>query len=73
MTIPLESSFFVQQGERIGFSEVSKDRTFALAMNTDIEIGVDGVALGDGPHKIGMGFDVPGMGTLRFDFTDEIK
>jgi hypothetical protein len=71
--IPLESSFFVQQGERIGFFEVSKDRTFALAVNTDIEISVDGVALGDGPHKIGMGFDVPGMGTLRFDFTDEIK
>ena len=31
---------------------------------------VAGVRLGPGPRKIGMGFDVPGLGTLRFDFTD---
>jgi hypothetical protein len=69
--IAIEASSFMQGGERTSFSEVSKEKTFTLAMNTDIEISVDGVALPEGPHKIGMGFDVPGLGTLRFDFKDE--
>ena len=69
--IPMASSSFMQGGERTGFADVSKEKTFTLAMNTDIEISADGVALTDGPHKIGMAFDVPGLGTLRFDFKDE--
>ena len=69
--IAVEACSFVQGGERIGFTEVSKEKTFTLAMNTDIEISVDGVTLSDEPHKIVMGFDVPGLGTLRFDFRDE--
>lgn len=70
--VPIGSSFFVQDGQRTGFTEVSREKTFTLAMNTDIEISVDGLALAPGPHKIGMGFDVPGLGTLRFDFKDEV-
>ncbi len=69
--VPIESCSFVEDGERVRFSDVSEERTFTLAMNADIEIGVEGVRLAEGPHKIGMAFDVPGMGTLRFDFTDE--
>lgn len=69
--VAIETSSFEQSGERTGFAEVSKEKTFTLAMNTDIEIIVEGVALSEGPHKIGMGFDVPGLGTLRFDFKDE--
>ena len=70
--VPVESSYFMQGGERRGFSTVSKEKTFTLAMNTDIVIGVDGVELAEGPHKIVMAFDVPGLGTLRFDFKDSI-
>ena len=54
------------------FSEVSKERTFTLAMNRTITIIASGKTLESGPHKIGMGFDVPGLGTLRFDFTDVV-
>ena len=71
--IPLDRSFFVQQGERMAFADVSRERTFTLAMNSDIEIIVEGVSLSEGPHRIGMGFEVPGMGTLRFDFTDSAE
>jgi hypothetical protein len=30
------------------------------------------VNLKSGAHKVEMGFDVPGLGTLRFDFTDVV-
>ena len=70
--VPIGSCYFLEDGERVGFSDVTKDRTFALAMNADIEIACEGARLAAGTHKIGMGFDVPGMGTLSFDFTDEV-
>ncbi len=68
--IASNDTFFESDGERTAFSEVSRDRTFTLAMNREINIDVVGVNLDDGPRKIGMAFDVPGLGTLRFDFTD---
>jgi hypothetical protein len=49
---------------------VTRERTFSLAMNRTITVSVTGVSLEPGPRKIGMGFDVPGLGTLRFEFTD---
>ena len=58
------------QGEEIPFAAVSRERTFTLALNTSITIRMSGVTLDAGPRKIGMGFEVPGMGELRFDFTD---
>ncbi len=51
---------------------MSKERTFTLAMNRTITIKANGTTLVSGPRKIGMGFDVPGLGTLRFDFTDVV-
>ena len=69
--LPADSCYFVQGDEKVPFSDVSKEKTFTLAMNADIEIGVSDTRLSEGPHTIGMGFDVPGMGTLSFDFTDE--
>ncbi len=45
--IAYEASSFIQDGERTEFAEISKEKTFTLAMNTDIEISVDGVALAD--------------------------
>ena len=71
--LPGESTFFVlEDGSGTAFSEVSKEKTFTLAMNKTITIQANGVTLDPGPHKIGMGFDVPGLGTLRFDFTDAV-
>ena len=70
--IPLESASFVLDGVAIGFGEVSRENTFTLAMNRSITIRVDGVTLDAGPRRIGMGFEVPGLGALRFDFTEVV-
>ena len=68
--LPLESASFVLEGEETPFAAVSRERTFTLALNTFITIRVRGVTLDAGPRKIGMGFEAPGLGELRFDFTD---
>ena len=70
--IPQQNSFFVLDGQQTAFTDVSKDNTFTLAMNKTITVGVEGVSLKAGPRRVGMGFDVPGLGTLRFDFTDVV-
>ena len=49
---------------------MTKENTFTLEMNRSITIRVDGINLAPGGHKLEMGFDVPGLGTLRFDITD---
>lgn len=68
--VPMECASFVLEGEETPFSAVSRERTFTLALNTSITIRVHGVTLETGPRKIGMGFEAPGLGELRFDFAD---
>ncbi len=70
--LPLSAASFNLDGQATGFDEVSQDRTFTLAMNRSIAIRASGSRLEPGAHKIGMGFDVPGLGTLSFDFTDTV-
>ena len=70
--LPLDSVFFYMDDKEVPFSTVSEENTFTLAMNTSITIWADGVTLEPGAHKVEMGFDVPGMGALRFDFTDTV-
>jgi hypothetical protein len=70
--LPSEDTVFQLEDEETAFSKVSKERTFTLAMNRTITIKANGTTLDPGPRKIGMGFDVPGLGTLRFDFTDVV-
>lgn len=71
--LPAGSTVFELNGQETPFSDVSKENTFTLAMNKTIIIRAPGVSLEPGPHKIRMGFDVPGLGTLRFDFTDVVS
>lgn len=70
--IPTDSSHFEYEGDVSSFSNVSKEKTFTLGMNKTITISVNGASLEPGAHTIGMGFDVPGLGTLKFDFKDVI-
>lgn len=70
--LPADATFFYLDGRETAFAEVSKEKTFALAMNKNITIWTDGVRLDPGAHKVEMSFDVPGLGTLRFDFTDAV-
>ena len=71
--VPTDSTYFyLDGGGETAFSRVSKENTFTLAMNKAITIWVDQIPLEPGAHKVEMGFDVPGLGTLSFDFTDLI-
>jgi hypothetical protein len=69
---PLGATSFEAKDTPTRFSEVSRENTFTLALNRVITIRVDDVTLEAGARKIGMGFDVPGLGTLSFDFTDVV-
>ncbi|MBM3933237.1 MAG: hypothetical protein FJ319_02875 [SAR202 cluster bacterium] len=69
--LPMEATFFYTSDEReVEFSNVSEQNTFTLGMNKTIQIWVDMVTLPPGPHKIEMGFEVPALGAMKFDFTD---
>ncbi|MDP6108397.1 MAG: hypothetical protein QGI33_08185 [Candidatus Brocadiia bacterium] len=70
--LAVESTFFIIDGRDTSFADVTRENTFTLAMNRSITISSVGAALAFGPHKLEMGFDVPGLGTLRFDFTDTV-
>ena len=71
--LPIDVSEFDLDGDVISFSEVSRDRTLTLALNKTMVVRVHGTRLDPGPRKIGMGFDVPGLGSLEFDFTDVVE
>ena len=71
--IPIESAEFDLEGTSTRFDQVSEQNTLSLAMNRAIVVRVTGARLEPGAHKIGMGFDVPGLGTLSFDFTDNVS
>ena len=71
--VPIENARFEIEGASIRFDEVTEQNTLTLAMNKTIVVMVTSARLGPGAHKIGMGFDVPGLGTLRFDFTDVVS
>ncbi len=71
--LPIDAAEFDLDGDIIPFSEVSNDRTLALPLNKTIVVRVSGARLEPGPRKIGMGFDVPGFGSLKFDFTDFVE
>ena len=70
--IPIESSEFDLEGASTRFDQVNGQTTLSLAMNKAIVVRATGARLEPGAHKIGMGFDVPGLGTLSFDFTDVV-
>ncbi|MBI4218733.1 MAG: hypothetical protein HY682_01220 [Chloroflexi bacterium] len=70
--VPLESACFTPEGatSSTSFAAVDESHTFGLQMSKVVLISVAGQPLGEGAHTIGMGFVVPGLGTLRFDFSD---
>ena len=68
--VPLESCFFSSDGESKCFDQVSKTEPFCLLMNRETVITVGNASLTQEAHTIGMGFRVPGLGMLRFDFVD---
>ncbi len=63
---------FYADDVRHSFREVTSDTLFSLAVNKTTVITVEGRRLEPGPQTIGMAFDVPGLGVLKFDFTDVV-
>ncbi len=70
--LPADRTVFNLDGRTVAFSDVAHQNTFLLAMNKTITIQVYGTTLAPGPRKLDMAFDVPGFGTLRFDFKDVV-
>lgn len=71
--VAMTASSFHQDGQDITFDNVTDQTTFGLKMNRSIAITINGPQLAHGPHKVWMGFIVPGFGKIGFDFTDEVK
>lgn len=70
---PSSSRFVMEDGASVRFDEVSETNTLTLALNKSIWVKTSGAKLERGARRVGMGFDVPGLGTMRFDFTDAIE
>ena len=70
--VDIACCYFFAQDARHSFEEVTKDTPFSLAVNKTTVIEVEGRTLEAGPQTIGLGFEVPGLGVLKFDFTDVV-
>ena len=71
-TAAIEDSYFYADDARHSFQDVSNGTPLSLALNRTTVISIEGHTLGDGPQTIGMSFEVPGLGMLKFDFTDAV-
>ena len=68
--VPLQSCSFSVDGQEFSFESVCNETPFTLDLNRSTIIIIRDFTLSQGPHKIGMSFEVPGLGLLEFDFTD---
>jgi hypothetical protein len=69
-TLEMTATTFEVDGRQVSFDQVSRDNPFTLAMNKTTTIRFQGNSLDQTPHKLGMHFEVAGLGKLGFDFTD---
>ncbi len=70
--MPLEDSYFFVEHREVPFAEVSKETPFALGMNREASMLVKGKTLAPGPHKVGLGFSVVGLGPISFEIADVV-
>ena len=68
--VPLQQCTFLVNGEEFAFEAVSEGTPFTLDLNRSTTIIIRDVVLSRGPHRIGMSFEVAGLGLLKFEFTD---
>ena len=64
---------FEIDGQVVSFDAVSNDMPFTLALNKTTTIAYVGGSIAAGDHKIGMRFEVAGLGQLGFDFSDTAR
>ena len=70
--VPVDAAFFALDDAVTRSTRCPRGNTFTLALNRTITIRAEDITLPPGARKIGMGFDVPGLGTLKFDFVDVV-
>ncbi len=70
--LSMADTTFEVDDRKVAFDEVSQGTPFTLAMNKTTIITYTGGAIAPGPHKIGMRFEVKGLGEMGFDFSDAI-
>ena len=68
--LDMAATTFEVDGRPVSFDQVSSETPFTLAMNKTTTIQYTGTTLDQAPHKIGMRFEIAGLGALGFDFTD---
>lgn len=68
--VPMENCFFSTDGTQVPFDTVSDQNPFTLDLNSTTVVTINNISLTNEPHKIGMAFQVPGLGMLQFDFVD---
>lgn len=68
--LDMASTSFEVDGKRQRFVDVSPTTPFTLGMNKTTTIFHNGARITEGRHKIGMRFEVAGLGELGFDFSD---
>ena len=71
--LSMAATTFEIGGKQTCFDAVSQDVPFTLAMNKTTTIAYAGGAISPGPHKVGMRFEVAGLGELGFDFSDVVE
>jgi hypothetical protein len=71
--VPAANAAFVAGDEELPFDGVSSDRPMTLGLNKTLTVRVRGRSLGAGKHTITMGFEVTGMGPMKFDVSDGIE
>lgn len=72
VTVPASQTFFGVEGTPVAFSKVDEDHRFGLESGRDVRISVTGDSLAEGTHTVAMGFTVPAIGHIAFDFTDAV-
>ena len=71
--LPREDCYFSLGDEPISFTAISEAKPFTLAMNKVTTIMARGRRLEEGQHRIGMGFEVVGLGKMAFEVTDQVE
>lgn len=71
-SISLGACSFSVDGVTYSFQDVSNDRPFTMGLNKSTSIAAHGEKLSEGPHKIGMSFEVAGLGVLKLHFADVV-
>jgi len=72
--LPVEDSYLRdEEGNETPFTAVSAGKPFTLAVGRVTTIGVRGVSLEPGSHTVGLGFDVQGIGPLKFEISDTVQ